>query len=282
MKTKVNVGTIVLESVRLYRQHWKIMLAMGLMLAVVNLFYDVVLLQFPEIGGQVITGVVGFLLLPVLTFGFYRYQIKVWREEQPDWKEILHYCRTPKRYGTALWFEVCYWLLLFLLTIAVVIIFMVVVMLDVFSATSFWLSVIFYVILVLFFIWVILRLFLVSYCYLFQQEKSAWKAVSDSFSIMKGNCWRLFLLLVVQFIIGCFYEIPSLLLTGTTNTDVNHLFSFATTETGLVVIFLCTFVGTVLIQPLALLMGTGFANQLLLDKQLADTDLQEAKEEITL
>lgn len=29
-------------------------------------------------------------------------------------------------------------------------------------------------------------------------------------------------------------------------------------------------------------MGTGFANQLLLDKQLADTDLQEAKEEITL
>ena len=86
----------------------------------------------------------------------------------------------------------------------------------------------------------------------------------------------------MQFIIGCFYEIPSLLLTVTTNADVNHLFSFATTETGLVVIFLCTFVGTVLIQPLALLMSAGFANQLLLDKQLADTDLQEAKEEITL
>lgn len=97
-ENKVNVGTIVLESVRLYRQHWKIMLAMGLMLAVVNLFYDVVLLQFPEIGGQVITGVVGFLLLPVLTFGFYRYQIKVWREEQPDWKEILLLPYT-KRYG---------------------------------------------------------------------------------------------------------------------------------------------------------------------------------------
>ena len=282
MKTKVNVGTIVLESVRLYRQHWKIMLAMGLVLAVLNLFYDVVQLQLPEHGGEIITGVVGFLLLPVLTFGFYRYQIKVWREEQPDWKEMLHDCRTPKRYGTALWFEVCYWLLLFLLAIAVVIVFMVFVMLDVFSATSFWLSVIFYVVLILFFIWVILRLFLVYYCYVFQQEKSAWQAVSDSFSLMKGNCWRLFLLLVVQFIIGCFYEIPSLLLTGTTNTDVNHLFSFATTETGLVVMFLCTFVGTVLIQPLALLMSTGFANQLLLDKQLADTDLQEAKEEITL
>lgn len=282
MKTKVNVGMIVTESVRLYRQHWKIMLAMGLVLAVVNLFYDVVLLQLPEHGGEIITGVVGFLLLPVLTFGFYRYQIKVWREEQPDWKEMLHDCRTPKRYGTALWFEVCYWLLLFLLAIAVVIVFMVFVMLDVFSATSFWLSVIFYVVLILFFIWVILRLFLVYYCYVFQQEKSAWQAVSDSFSLMKGNCWRLFLLLVVQFIIGCFYEIPSLLLLSTTNTDVNHLFSFAATETGLVVMFLCTFVGTVLIQPLALLMSTGFANQLLLDKQLADTDLQETKAEITL
>lgn len=195
---------------------------------------------------------------------------------------MLHDCRTPKRYGTALWFEVCYWLLLFLLAIAVVIVFMVFVMLDVFSATSFWLSVIFYVVLILFFIWVILRLFLVYYCYVFQQEKSAWQAVSDSFSLMKGNCWRLFLLLVVQFIIGCFYEIPSLLLLSTTNTDVNHLFSFAATETGLVVMFLCTFVGTVLIQPLALLMSTGFANQLLLDKQLADTDLQETKAEITL
>lgn len=84
-------------------------------------------------------------------------------------------------------------------------------------------------------------------------------------------------MLVVQFIIGCFYEIPSLLLLSTTNTDVNHLFSFAATETGLVVMFLCTFVGTVLIQPLALLMSTGFANQLLLDKQLADTDLQGNK-----
>ncbi len=282
MRTKVNVGMIVMESVRLYRQHWNMMLAMGLTLAVVNLFYDVVQLQLPEQGGQVITSVVGFLLLPVLTFGFFRYQIKVWREEQPDWKEMLHYCRTPKRYGTALWFEVCCWLLFLLLAIAVVIVFMAVVMLDVFSATSFWLSVIFYVVLAFFFIWIALRLFLVSYCYLFQQEKSAWQAVSDSFSIMKGNCWRLFLLLVVQFIIGCFYEIPSLLLTGTTNTEVNHLFSFATTETGLVVMFLCTFVGTVLIQPLALLMGAGFANQLLQDKQLADTDPQEAKEEIIL
>ncbi len=262
MKANIKLRSILTDSFRLYGRYWKPLLAVGAATVMMNLL--------PLLGGtsdailfkQLIALGMGFFLAPILTFGLYRYLLKVWNGEQLGWKELLYYCSNLKRYGRTLLFQIYFGLLvlLFIFFVVLVVMTVLVVMMfgmgEVFSETAGWFSLVLYLLLFAGGLWLEMHLFLVFYCYLFQKEVSAWQAIGDSFSLMKGNCWKLLLLMIVQGILG-FLCIGIILLLFVGLEHIDFLMVFV--ENGYILTLFLFFAVGFIFTPLYWLMNAGFA-----------------------
>ncbi len=262
MKANIKLGVILTDSFRSYGRHWKPLLAVGAATVMMNLLPllsgtsdDIVFKQLIALG-------MGFFLAPIFTFGLYRYLLKVWNGEQLGWKELLYYCGNLKRYGHTLLFQIYFGLLMLVFFFFAVLVVMIVLVVMMFSVSgvsseiSSWFSLILYLLLFAGGLWLEMRLFLVFYCYLFQEEVSAWQAIGDSFSLMKGNCWKLLLLMIVQGILG-FLCIGIILLLFVGMEHIDFLMAFV--ENGYIPTLFLFFAVGLIFTPLYWLMNAGFA-----------------------
>lgn len=253
---------ITKRSFRLYKENWKPMLLLGMVSLGLMQLADTSIEG--EISGSLLALVLSVLIAPLTQGGYYFYLMNVWSEKPASVRVILYFCKSAGMYGKALCFFICY-----MIATSVIILFSFVpVLFAAFMNIPVHSMLIAYgitLLLLIPFFYLVLRLMLAPYLYVYDPEESAITVIAKSFEMMKGYVWKYILISLAVLLIELIYILPEYLLTSAGVND------------GMVLAL--TFIPNLLVYPLVYLMTAGFACEVLREHGIIADENAEPIEE---
>lgn len=252
------ISAVISRSIQLYKQNFKPLLVLGVLCAAISVLTQSTAWLTRRNEVTIVVDIISFIFCPILGFGLYRYLIKVWRNESSHLSELLHYCRSLQDYGRVLWFAFCFGCCSFIFIFAVSLFYLLCMLISdplvLFDPINQILLLLATVAIPI--IWFVLRIFLITYLFLFQEWKSPWQTIKEGFMRMKGNMGRLFLLQVVVVLLSLCFFVPGFLVTQ------NY---FPVDASQKLLLLLLSFVVECFIAPFTWMLQAGFASEILQD-----------------
>ncbi len=235
---------ITSRSFQLYKKNWKVMLLLGLLYVGISAIVEFITAPMDETLGELFASVVFIILSPVLTFGFYHCLLNIWRDRSAAITDVFRFCKSGADFAKTIGFYFCYVCFGVIAAIFIFVVPLFILALFIHSRIVFIAGLLVMVILLM---WLVFRLELAEFLYLFRTEEPFTNTIFDGFKMMKGYVAKFLVLQLIIVLLELPYFIPQLILEeGWVNMEFSGI------------IFTVTFIMEVIIYPMLSIMMAGF------------------------